>query len=1049
MKRTNPFLSLALAAALLLSLIAVPLSAAAEETVTLADPGFEGSIWSDGIWSYWIEGDDWSTKQMEDFLYSSNTYITPAADGGEQCMKFYMSADGTAYFTQVLTNVPAGTYTLSVQSMGADGETVAVIMGEMVGDTVQTDSGWNNWATASGTFTLSEDCAELIVGVKVTCTAEGWGYFDNLTLTAETKEEETTPEEEIPSEAVEILLPNGDFEMGDATNWTLSGFATVAANQWAANNTTYTLDLWLSDEANTSGSASYAVILTAGTYYFTFDLSGAADNSNLHYIVTSADGETLAYSQDTYATGGWDVWQTESTCEFTLTEETEVTFTLEGTVFSGYWGNLDNLKLYGTGSRVETDPVDANIYVPYIKGTSGDDFMRGMDISSLLSELNSGVVFYDYNGNALDGQGFMNLLAATGTNWVRIRVWNDPWDADGNGYGGGNCDLDAAITMGKWATNAGLRVLIDFHYSDFWADPGKQQAPKAWAGYSLEEKTAAVYDYTYESLTKLLNSGVDVGMVQIGNETTSKFCGESSWANICTLFNSGSKAVRDIDEDILVAIHFTNPERATYASYYAKTLDTYSVDYDVFASSYYPYWHGTLENLTQQLKAVATTYNKLVIVAETSWSYTLDDGDGHDNTVRRNNNDTGNYDYSAQGQATAISDVVRAVVNVGDAGVGVFYWEPAWIPVQVYDGTEETLNKNKALWEKYGSGWASSYAGEYDPNDAGVWYGGSSWDNQALFAFDGTPLDSLKTYLYMQTGTSGFDIYVTGVEEVTLTYSVGETLSLPETLTISYSFGSDQTLPVTWNAEDVAAVDMNTPGTYTVNGTVEGDIPATCTIVVKAENLLRNPSFEESDMSMYTSSQSYAKRTTDDPYSGKYSLHFYNSGVVNFTTEQTVTLEPGHYEFSLYGQGGSLGDEAVTYAYVTVGGTTYTADFALTGWAIWAHPTIEFDVTSTTEVTVGVSVTASQNGAWGTFDDWYLCKLSDAPAVTLGDVNGDGVINILDANLAASHYNEVIELDAAQLAAADVNGDGVVNILDANLIAAYYNEVIDSFPANT
>ncbi len=785
----------------------------------------------------------------------------------------------------------------------------------------------------------------------------------------------------------ELTLPNGDFELASTQNWALTGYSEVKTDQWSSN-TTNTMTLWLSDDAATEAAAAYTATLTAGSYYYTFDITGAEMDSGLGWSVSAGD-TLLAQSASTVTSSGWNVWATVTTDTFTLSEETEVTFSLSGTQSAGYWGNLDNLKLYGTGAVVDNapEPVEAEIYVPYIQGTDGD-FIRGMDVSSLLSILNSGAVYYDWDGNALDGQGFMNLLASSGTNWIRLRVWNDPYDADGNGYGGGNCDVAAAVTMGQWASNAGMQVLIDFHYSDFWADPGKQQVPKAWAGYTLEQKETAIYEYTYESLKMLLDAGVNVGMVQIGNETTNSMCGVSAWEDRCKLFSAGANATRAISQeygqDIQVAIHFTNPERSGNYATFAKNLDTYGVDYDVFASSWYPYWHGTLDNLTSVLKNVADTYGKKVLVAETSWAYTLEDGDGHDNTVRVNNNDSATYPFSVQGQADELAAVAQAVKNVGDAGIGMFYWESAWIPVQVYDGTEETLNENKALWEQYGSGWAASYAGEYDANDAGVWYGGSAVDNQALFAFDGTPLESLKTYRYMQTGTAGFEIVVVSVEEPNQEYTVGDTLALPETVKVTYSYGEAQNLAVTWNADDVAAVNMNAPGVYTVHGTVDAENSTVCTATVKSVNLLANPGMEESDMSMYVSSQSYAKRTKDDPHSGTYSLHFYNSGTVNFTTEQTVTLEPGHYEFSFYAQGGNIGEEPDTYAYVKLGDTVLTADFALTGWCIWDDPVVAFDVAEAMEVTVGVNITATQTGAWGTIDDWYLCQAA-APVHSGGE----------------------------------------------------------------
>lgn len=264
-----------------------------------------------------------------------------------------------------------------------------------------------------------------------------------------------------------------------------------------------------------------------------------------------------------------------------------------------------------------------------------------------------------------------------------------------------------------------MKVLIDFHYSDFWADPAKQEAPKAWKSYNISQKETAIYNYTKESLQKLINEGIDVGMVQIGNETNNKFVGESEWPSMSKLFNAGSRAVRDVDSNILVALHFTNPEKKGHYENVSQQLYNYNVDYDVFASSYYPFWHGTLDNLTNELKKVANNYGKKVMVAETSYVYTSEDGDGHGNTSPGDNQDL-NYPISVQGQATSVRNVFQAVCNVGDAGIGAFYWEPAWLPV----GPKESVDKNKTIWEKYGSGWASSFAGEYDAEDAGKWCSG-------------------------------------------------------------------------------------------------------------------------------------------------------------------------------------------------------------------------------------------------------------------------------------------------------------------------------------
>lgn len=575
----------------------------------------------------------------------------------------------------------------------------------------------------------------------------------------------------------------------------------------------------------------------------------------------------------------------------------------------------------------EPAPMQASIYVPWVQGSERENFIRGVDVSSLYALLQSDTAFYDFDGKTLDGPGFFNLLFnECGVNWVRLRVWNDPYDIDGHSYGGGSNDLDAALIMGQWATAAGLRVLIDFHYADFWADPSKQQAPKAWADMQLEDKAQALKNYTLSSLMTLLEGGVDVGMVQVGNETNGKLCGENSWDALAVLFSAGSQAVRQVADqtgnDIRVALHFTNPERDGWYAEIAAELDAHKVDYDVFATSCYPYWHGTAENLTTVLKQVAETYGKQVLVAETSWAWTLQDGDGHENTVRPGQNDAGlSYPISVQGQALEVAEIMQAVSDVGKQGIGLFYWEPAWIPVRPYDASApdaaDVLDANRALWEMCGSGWASSYAGEYDPEDAGIWYGGSAVDNQALFGFDGHPLESLKVFRYAQTGTTGF--------------------------------------PMTPIAEPVTSM------------IITGD-EAICS----APNLLLNPGFEDADMRMYNCSEAYAARTMDDPASGSWSLHFWDAGMVDFTASQRVTLSPGRYSFSLMGQGGDMGN-GTSFAFVQVDGETLTCDFELTGWVKWVQPSITFSLATEQEVLVGVSVAAGKDGAWGTFDDWTLC----------------------------------------------------------------------------
>ena len=386
---------------------------------------------------------------------------------------------------------------------------------------------------------------------------------------------------------------------------------------------------------------------------------------------------------------------------------------------------------------------ESTLYVKKVENLP-EDFIFGMDASCVPALEASGVKYYNFDGQEED---VFKILADNGVNYIRVRVWNDPFDAEGNGYGGGNCDIGNAVAIGKRATQYGMKLLVNFHYSDFWADPSKQMVPKAWANMEIEEKTQAVYEYTRDCLIQLRDAGVDVGMVQVGNETNNLMCGERIWFNIQSLMQAGAKATREIFPDALVALHFANPEKGGSYLTYAKKMDYYQVDYDVFASSYYPYWHGSLENLAAVLSTVADMYGKKVMVMETSYAYTPEDTDFNGNTIGDGGAIVKNYPFTVQGQANNLRAITDTIVNKTPAGIGVVYWEGTWISVG-----GNSWEENSALWEKYGSGWASSFSAAYDPADAGKYYGGNAVDNQALFDRHGHPLESLKVFKLMWEG---------------------------------------------------------------------------------------------------------------------------------------------------------------------------------------------------------------------------------------------------------------------------------------------------------
>lgn len=577
-----------------------------------------------------------------------------------------------------------------------------------------------------------------------------------------------------------------------------------------------------------------------------------------------------------------------------------------------------------------TEAEESEIYVEPIEGLS-EDFIRGVDISSVLAQEKSGVVYYNEAG---EEQDIFKTLAQSGVNYVRVRVWNDPYDQDGNSYGGGNCDVATAAEIGRRAAQYGMQLYVDFHYSDFWADPSKQMCPKAWEGMNIEEKSEALYSFTAESLREILDAGAEVGMVQIGNEINNGMSGEKDWTKRLQLLAAGSKAVREIAQEsgreIRVSVHFTNIEDKASILHIADKLQGADLDYDVFAVSYYPFWHGSQDNLVDVLRSLADGYGKEVMVAENSYMYTGEDGDGSSNSVGEEL-ETEGYSISVRGQAKEIRDICAAVASVGEAGIGYFYWEPAWIPVHYYDETAEdaaqTLAANKASWEEDGSGWASSFAAEYDPKDAGKYYGGSSWDNQALFDFTGHPLASLQTFRYLYHGTISEE-YVYEAKEVTVDIGMGEDISLTD-----------------------------------------------------ESNLIRNAGFEESDYSMWTVHDD-GKNITDyqekssDAHSGDMALHFWAEDAFSFTAEQTLEgLEPGVYVCGFFLQGGDVGEDAEMFFYTDTAQGHQETETGVDGWCNWQAPQLEeVEVGEDGVLTVGVSV-SSGPGGWGTLDDFYVYKI--------------------------------------------------------------------------
>lgn len=639
-----------------------------------------------------------------------------------------------------------------------------------------------------------------------------------------------------------------------------------------------------------------------------------------------------------------------------------------------------------TPSMISKESVTVNLssdtlYAPKIENLN-DDFILGMDASSVISEEESGVKYYDYEGKESD---VFKTLAESGINYIRVRIWNDPYDSEGHGYGGGNNDIDKAVEIGKRATKYGMKLLANFHYSDFWADPKKQKAPKEWANYDIYKKSDALYNYTYDSLLKLYSAGVDVGMVQIGNETTTNMADAGDWDKVCMLFNAGSKASKEVFPDALVALHFTNPEIEGRYVEYGESLKKNNVNYDVFATSYYPYWHGTLENLTKTLNDVSNKFNKKVMIAETSYAYTTKDTDLWGNTIGTEKKASDTYDYpiSIAGQANHVSTLVNTAVNKINNCIGVFYWEGTWISVG------SNFESNKSKWEKYGSGWASSYAKEYDPDDAGKWYGGCAVENQAFFDEKGMPLESLKIWGLMKKGNTNVPKYAEGAEDISIAFNIKDEIKLPTTANVIYNDNSRVPTNVTWDFPDSIKNSIPTGGDnyYTIKGKVAG-YDVICTLHIIEKNYIKNDSFEEDTTNWNVKIQGKASEsykvavTAENPKIGKNAFHFWakEENTVKFSVEQEIKdLETGKYAYYLSilgGAGSKVGAESKQniYMYVKIDGEIkYKTDMKFTNYdAGYKKYELKFDYTKGQKIIVGFYCEANESGSWGDFDEAML-----------------------------------------------------------------------------
>ena len=327
---------------------------------------------------------------------------------------------------------------------------------------------------------------------------------------------------------------------------------------------------------------------------------------------------------------------------------------------------------------------------------------------------------------------------------VRLRIWVDPYDDKGNPYGGGTNDLECTLRLARKAKEAGMAILLDFHYSDFWVDPSRQKLPKSWEGLSFLEIQEKVYSYTKEVLLKMKEEGIEVEATQIGNEITHgmiypfgqldlEYSEENGggFKGFVKLFNQGAKATKEIYHNAKTVLHLEHSGSTDMQQWFLDSVLEEGINFDVVGESYYPYWHGPFKDFKENISNIKNRYHKEVWVVEMGYEFAPFKLEGHHTYFEMVGPEfeVGNIDGripfvgTKVGQAEYLKYFMNICYEVGvDA---IFYWEPAWV-------------------EMPGNGWAK---------DAGQIYCGlepveafNDWANETLFDFDGVGNDALEIF---------------------------------------------------------------------------------------------------------------------------------------------------------------------------------------------------------------------------------------------------------------------------------------------------------------
>jgi arabinogalactan endo-1,4-beta-galactosidase len=503
-------------------------------------------------------------------------------------------------------------------------------------------------------------------------------------------------------------------------NWALSGQATAATSQ-SGNPPSNAID----------GNAATSWCTNSYPDTLTVDLGQVRNLDGIGITLDNASSSANAAISLATAQGDWHTLPTAHNIALDAGNPMYVPLgpsSGHGTV-PGMRGRYAQIEVWDSGAT----PVCIGEFRLFGPDPAAASMMLGSDLSFTPQELNAGAVFTD---NGVPGNP-AKITAQNGAGWARLRLWVNP--------PAGYSDLASNLAFAKTVEAAGLKLYLDLHYSDFWADPGKQCIPAGWPT-TLSGLTAKVQSYTKGVIAAFAAQGTPVDMVSIGNEITNGTLWSQSeetnwssfgctgpgvggltwtsnttatgWGNLAQLLKAGVAGAQGGNQPghkLLIAMHTDLGGNNARAQAFYSNLEGQGVPFDVIGLSYYPIFQGSLAALRSNVDELATQFHKPIVIAETEYSWTLANGDTLGNATWEASQLIDGYQASPGGQLSMLNDELSILAAVPDGlGAGMFYWAPEWLP---------------------GVSWAPDASPPGTPDD-----------NETLFNFQGQALPSIGMY---------------------------------------------------------------------------------------------------------------------------------------------------------------------------------------------------------------------------------------------------------------------------------------------------------------